>query len=66
MQSAIDGLKSDESFKIEDISPTALDIVISRMQKQKKLSNKEVEFIKTVLRRTNEFKMDRRTALNHS
>ena len=66
MQSAIDGLESDKSFKIEDISPTALDIVITRMQKQKKLSNKEVDFIKNVLRRANEFKMDRRTALNHS
>ena len=66
MHSTIDGLKSDESFMIENISPTALDIVIPTMQKQKKLSNKEVEFIKNVLRRANEFKIDRKTALNYS
>ena len=64
MQSAIDELESEESFKIEDLRPTALDTVIATMQKHKRLSNKEVEFIKNVLWTANEFKMDRETAAN--
>ena len=58
MESAIDDLKSNDSFKIGDFSRSTMDMVMAAVQKKQKLENKKVKFIENVVWRAKEFAND--------